>query len=82
MAFRVLLCVFCVFMPTHHVMASQAVGGIGVSIISPTTLDLKSLKKLCKAEPETMACALYEERKLDRTTNKKKSYSVYTANFQ
>jgi hypothetical protein len=81
MFFRVLLCIIFVFVPSH-LMAGQAQGDIGVNIISPRTMDLKSLRTLCKDEPQTIACELYNEKILDKKTNKKSSYSVYTANFQ
>lgn len=84
MVFRVLLCIVYVsylFAPSG-VMAAQAQGDIGVTILNYRTLDLTTLKKICKEEPETMACDLYEEKKLDQRTNKSDSYSVYTANFQ
>lgn len=81
MFFRVLLCI-AMFVFHAPAMAVEAQGSIGADILSPRTMDLKSLKKLCKEEPQTMACELYKERVLDKKANKMRTYSVYTAHFQ
>jgi len=78
---RVFLSIAIVLTPSS-LSAAQGQGDIGASIVSLKTLDIKTLKKICKEDPNTIACELYQEKKLDRKTNKKRSYSVYTANFQ
>lgn len=78
---RVLFCIATVLAPSS-LSAAQGQGDMSASIVSYRTLDIKTLKNICKKQREVVACDLYREKKLDRATNQKKSYSVFTANYQ
>lgn len=78
---RVAVCVFVVSMPSS-LWASQARVDIGAIILNIRSMEVKSLLKICKEQSNSIDCELYQEKKIDRKTNKHRTYSVFTANFQ
>ncbi len=84
MFIRLTICILCftVFFSSSSSFAFQVQGQMEVSILNPNEMDLKDLKKLCKEEPDTMACDVYEERLEEKNLKADRSYEVYTAHFQ